>query len=370
MRVKYFDLKRITSGFEPELSETIFQVVQSGWFLQGEQVQAFEKEFATYCNCRYAVGVGSGLDALTLILKAYRDLLGWKQGDEVIVPSNTFIATVLAVSYAGLTPIFCEPQLEDYLIDPAKISSLITHKTRAIMPVHLYGRMCDMNRIAEIARIRNLKVIEDAAQAHGASFQGIKAGAWGDAAGFSFYPGKNLGALGDAGAITTNDEELANRVRALGNYGSVIKYRHTYKGINSRLDEIQAAVLRIKLNRLDEDNQKRQVIAQWYDKQILHPSIITPYLQANKMETSVYHIYPIRCAERDKLQQDLKNKGIETLIHYPTPPHKQEAYSMWSKHSFPISELIHRQELSLPISPMLTKEEIEYIINTLNNLRL
>lgn len=370
MRVKYFDLKRITSGFEPELSEAIFQVVQSGWFLQGEQVQAFEKEFATYCNCRYAVGVGSGLDALTLILRAYRDLLGWKQGDEVIVPSNTFIATVLAVSYAGLTPVLCEPKLEDYLIDPAKISSLITHKTRSIMPVHLYGRMCDMNRITEIARIHNLKVIEDAAQAHGASFLGIKAGAWGDAAGFSFYPGKNMGALGDAGAITTNDEELANRVRALGNYGSITKYRHTYKGINSRLDEIQAAVLRIKLKRLDEDNQKRQNIAQCYDKQILHPDIVTPYLQANKMETSVYHIYPIRCAKRDKLQQNLTNKGIETLIHYPTPPHKQEAYSIWSKHSYPISELIHNQELSLPISPILTKEEIVYITNTLNNCLL
>ena len=296
-------------------------------------------------------------------------MLGWQDGDEVIVPSNTYIATILAVTYAGLKPVLCEPSLQDYLIDPSLVEPLITAKTRVILPVHLYGRVCDMDAINAISHTYGLKVVEDVAQAHGVRYKGKMAGNLCDAAGISFYPGKNLGALGDAGCVTTNDEELARIVRTMANYGSTEKYVNDYKGHNSRMDEIQAAVLCVKLPWLDNDNELRRKIAFMYDKGIVNPLITKPMV-ARKSEENVYHIYPVRCPKRDELAAYLKQMDIQTVVHYPIPPHKQKAYKEWNGEKFRISERIHNEILSLPISPVMTEEKVKCVIDAVNSFTI
>ncbi len=364
-KIPYLEIKKITDSFEPFLSEEVARVVRSGWYLHGKENERFARLYADYCGAAFCVPTGNGLDALTNVLLAYRQLLGWEEGDEVIVPSNTFIATILAITHAGLTPVLCEPSMADYLIDPTLIPTLITEHTRAIMPVHLYGRLCDMDAIMGIAAAHGLKVIDDAAQAHGASMGGRRVGSMADATAFSFYPGKNLGALGDAGCVTTNDAQLANMVCAMGNYGSEEKYVHLYKGSNSRMDEIQAAVLCLKLGRLDEDNARRREIARLYDQGIHNPLVTLP-LAESEPERNVYHIYPVRCPARDQLRTFLADRGIQTQVHYPVPPHKQAAYSEWNDRKYRISERIHAEELSLPISPMLTDSEIRRVVDAVN----
>ena len=363
--VPYLDLKRVNNSFEPELTAEVSRVVQGGWYLLGEENKRFSKAFSEYCGARYCVPTGNGLDALTMILVAYRQMLGWDDNAEVIVPSNTYIASILAVSRAGLQPVLCEPRLEDYLINPSGIEELITERTRAIMVVHLYGRVCDMKPINELARKYGLKVIEDVAQAQGAAYGGVRAGHLCDAAGISFYPGKNLGALGDAGCVTTDDEALADYVRAMSNYGSSKKYVNRMKGMNSRMDEVQAAVLCLKLKRLDADNEVRRRVAQAYSEGIDNPVITLPTLPSDPSE-NVWHVYPIRTPERDRLREYLSREGIETVVHYPIPPHQQQAYAEWNDRSYPISELIHREILSLPMSPVMEKEEIQRVIEVLN----
>lgn len=363
--VKYLDLKVINEKFEPELSSEITRVVRSGWYLLGKENERFARHFSEYCGSKYCVPVGNGLEALSLILLAYKEMLGWQDGDEVIVPSNTYIATILAVTYAGMKPVLCEPRLKDYLIDPSLIESLITDKTRAILPVHLYGRVCDMDAINAVAQQHGLKVVEDVAQAHGARYKGKVAGNLCDAAGISFYPGKNLGALGDAGCVTTNDEELAAIVRTMANYGSDKKYVNEYKGHNSRMDEIQAAVLCVKLPLLDSDNERRREIAGMYDKGIENPLITKP-LVAENAEENVYHIYPVRCPKRNELAEYLKKMDIQTVVHYPIPPHKQKAYQEWNKETYRISERIHKEILSLPISPVMTNDQVQRVIDAVN----
>lgn len=365
-KIKYLDLKQINNSFEPELSDEVTRVVKGGWYLLGKENERFSRHFSEYVGTKCCVPVGNGLEALTMILMAYKLLRGWHDGDEIIVPSNTYIATILAVTNSGLTPVLCEPRLSDYLIDPDLIENCITERTRAILPVHLYGRVCDMDSICEIAKKYGLQVIEDAAQAHGARYHGIVAGALGDAAGFSFYPGKNLGALGDAGCVTTNDEELAKTVRMIANYGSLEKYVNEYKGLNSRMDEMQAAILCVKLKRLDEDNQRRRDIALVYDKGIQNPLVTKPQFPKDLAE-NVFHVYPVRCPNRDMLKDYLYQHDIETMIHYPIPPHKQKAYQEWNHQKFPISERIHQEVLSLPISPLLTDSQIQRIIDVVNS---
>lgn len=366
-RIPYLDLKSINDTFEPQLSSAVTNAVSSGRYLMGQEVQGFEQEFAQYCGAQHCVAVGNGLEALQLMLMAYKIKEGWQDGDEIIVPANTFIASILAISKAGLKPVLCEPSMETYLIDPKRIPELITPRTRGIMVVHLYGRICAMDPIREIAQAHHLHIFEDAAQAHGATNpMGERAGSVGDAAGFSFYPGKNLGALGDAGAVVTNDADVARMVRMLGNYGSEEKYVHQYDGLNSRMDEVQAAVLRVKLKRLDQDNAKRREIARRYFEQINNPLVTLP-AHTRCEEAHVYHIFPVRCPSRDQLRQYLQERGIETLIHYPIPPHQQQALShFWSEASFPITEQIHREVLSLPLSPILTDHQVARIIKAVN----
>ena len=360
MRIDYTDFKRMHKPIEKQLMECYQQVFDSQWFIQGKKLEAFEKEYAEYCGTKYCVGVGNGLDALRLILQACD--IG--EGDEVIVPSNTFIATVLAISYVGAKPVFVEPDINTLLINPKLIEEKITSKTKAIMVVHLYGRMVDMEAVMDIGKKHNLKVFEDSAQAHGVSRNGIKAGAWGDAGAFSFYPGKNLGALGDAGAVTTNDKELADKVRALGNYGSRIKYKHEYKGVNSRLDELQAAFLSVKLKCLDKWTDERKAIADKYYKGIENSKITLP----EYTEENVYHIFPVLSDDRDGLQKYLEEKGVHTLIHYPTAIHLQDAYKDMNlgRGSYPLAEKICDTELSIPLYPGMTDEEIQYVIDCLN----
>ena len=368
-KIKYLDLKQINNSFEPELSDEVTRVVRGGWYLLGKENERFSRHFSAYVGTKCCVPVANGLEALTIILLAYKHLLGWQDGDEIIVPSNTYIATILAVTNAGLTPVLCEPHLSDYLIDSNLIEDCITERSRAILPVHLYGRVCDMDSICEIARKHNLRVVEDAAQAHGARYRGLAAGALSDAAGFSFYPGKNLGALGDAGCVTTDDEELAAIVRSIANYGSREKYVNEYKGLNSRMDEVQAAVLCVKLKRLDEDNHRRREIAMLYDTGIQNPLITKPQPTKDPDE-NVFHVYPVRCPKRDVLKDYLSQQGIETIIHYPIPPHKQKAYQEWNGQKFPISERIHQEILSLPISPLLTDNQIQRIIDAVNSFTI
>ncbi len=361
--IPFLDLKNINAQYRKELIEACTNVIDSGWYIQGKQCDEFEKEFAQYCGTKYAIGVANGLDALILIIKAYKEMGIISDGDEVIVPSNTYIASILAISQNNLVPVLVEPNLDTYLIDPLKIEEKITSKTKAIMPVHLYGQTCEMDEINEIAKKHNLKVIEDSAQAHGSYYNDKRAGNLGDASGFSFYPGKNLGALGDGGAVTTNDEELANTIKALGNYGSHKKYENLYKGVNSRLDEIQAAMLRVKLRHLDKEVEKRKNIAKYYIENIKNENIVLPKITTD----SVWHLFVIRTSKRTKLQKHLLENGIKTLIHYPLAPHKQEAYKEWQNESFPISEQIHDEVLSLAISGVQSIKDTTKIVKVLND---
>lgn len=360
--VKFLDMRPMHDKIKNEIMQAIERVYDSNWYILGKEVEKFEEEFATYCGTKYCIGVGNGLEALHLILRGY----GIGEGDEVIVPSNTYIATALAVSYSGATPVFVEPDTRTYNIDPTLIESAITDKTKAIMAVHLYGQPCDMDSINEIARKHNLKVIEDNAQSQGATYKGKKTGNLGDAAGISFYPGKNLGALGDAGAITTNDEDLANKIRTLRNYGSNKKYFNEYKGFNSRLDEMQAAVLRVKLRYLDEWNAYRKEVASNYLNKINNKNIILPYV--HKDINPVWHQFIIRTNNREDLQKYLEEQGISTMIHYPVPIHKQEAYKEYSDMigRLPIAESIADEILSLPIYPEMSKFDIDKVIESIN----
>lgn len=365
-RLPYLDLKLLNDSFEPALSEAVAKTVSSGRYLLGENVRAFEQEFAQYCGAQHCVAVGNGLEALQLILMAYKEKEGWNDGDEVIVPANTFIASILAISKAGLTPVLCDPKTEDGLLNPALVPALITTRTRAIMAVHLYGKLCDMAALRSVADEHQLRLIEDSAQAHGAmTADGRRAGHLGDASGFSFYPGKNLGALGDAGAVVTDDDELARMVRMMANYGSEQKYVHDYAGINSRMDEVQASVLRVKLKRLDADNECRRALADYYRQEINNP--LVSMLAKPKCGTEhVYHIFAIRCLERDALRKYLEQQGVETLIHYPIPPYRQKAYEGLAHQSLPVSELLHKEILSLPLSPMLTEAQLDKVVRAIN----
>lgn len=358
--IKFLDLKKINNRYREEIDSRIKDILDKGWYLQGEENENFTKNFANFCGTKFALGVANGLDALNLIIKAY----GFGNGDEIIVPANTYIATILAISENGCIPILVEPDIKTYNINPDSIEEKITSKTKAIMVVHLYGQAVQMEKIWKIAKKYNLKIIEDSAQAHGAIYQENRTGNLGDASGFSFYPGKNLGCMGDGGAVTTNDEELFNKIKAIANYGSDRKYHHIYKGVNSRLDEIQAAVLDIKLKHLDSDNNKRREISKYYRENIKNSKIILPETYDEK--SHVWHIFAVRTQNRDEFQKYLTEKGIQTIIHYPTPPHKQGAYKEWNNLSFPITEEIHNTILSLPISPVMTDSEIEKVVEVVN----
>lgn len=361
--IPFLDLYKINQQYRDELVEAATRVIDSGWYILGKENQAFEEEFADFCGVKHCIGTANGLDALYLIFRAYMELGIMDEKDEVIVPANTYIASILAISQNQLTPVLVEPNIETYNIDLGLIESKITAKTKAILVVHLYGRVCEMDAINAIAKKHNLKVIEDCAQAQGAMYEGKRTGNLGDAAGFSFYPGKNLGALGDAGAVTTNDQELKEVVRAIRNYGSNEKYYNKYKGRNSRLDEMQAALLRVKLNYLDKENQVRSDIANRYLDEIKNPSIKLPLAAKNE---NVWHVFPVRTENRRKLQEFLTRNEVQNLIHYPVAPHHQEAYKEWNLLSFPITEKIHHQILSLPISSVLEYNEVDQVINTLN----
>lgn len=367
--IEYLKLYDISNLYQPQLSEAVERVVRSGIYLYGNETRQFEKEFAEYCGAQYCYATANGLDALTVILLAYKHLYGWKDGDEVIVSAHTFVATLLAITRAGMQPIVCDATLDDYLIDVNKIESLITSRTRAIMPVHLYGAVCDMEAIRAVATAHKFKVVEDAAQAHGGvGRNGAKAGALGDAAAFSFYPGKNLGALSDAGAVVTNDEELIKTVRIISNYGAQEKYRHVLPGINSRIDEIQAAVLRVKLPYLEKVIARRREIAAMYNQGICNSCVIKPY--NGETGNSVFHVYPALCGERDRLMQYLLSNGVKTLIHYPQAPCNQLALQSCLKgQASPVAERICDMELSLPINSALKNEEINTIIKLINQFR-
>lgn len=363
--IKFLDLQKINLAHQQEIEEKLLQTFRSGWYLMGNEVKAFEEQLAAYIGAKQAIGVANGLDALRLILRGYIEMGVMQKGDEILVPANTYIASILAISDNGLVPVLVEPNLSTYNIDISKIEEKITSKTKGILIVHLYGRVVFSETLKNLATAHGLKIIEDNAQAIGAEWNGAKTGNLGDAAGFSFYPGKNLGALGDAGGVTTNDEELAKTIRALANYGSNQKYVNIYQGLNSRLDEIQAAVLGVKLKYIDAENKRRREIAKRYIAEIKNPNIILPENPANEAE-HVWHVFIIRTAEREKLQNYLTENGVQTLIHYPIPPHKQEAYKEWNNLSFPISEKIHEEVLSLPISPVLANSEVKKIIQVLN----
>ncbi len=365
--IPFLDLKGLNKQYRDELIESCTRVIDSGWYIQGNECNEFEHEFAQYCGTKYAIGVANGLDALTLILQAYKEIGILKEEDEVIVPSNTYIASILAISQNNLVPVLVEPDINTYLLDPSKIEEKITSNTKAIMPVHLYGQTCNMDKINEIAKKYNLKVIEDSAQSHGAYFENKKSGNLADASGFSFYPGKNLGALGDAGAVTTNDKILADAIKAIGNYGSHKKYENLYKGVNSRLDEIQAAILRVKLKYLDKEIENRRKIAKYYLENIKNKDIILPSVRS--IDNHVWHLFVLRIEKREKFQQYLIEKGIQTLIHYPIPPHKQEAYIEWNKEEYPISEKIHNEVISLPISGIQSLEDTKKIVQVINDYK-
>ena len=362
--IKFLDLQQVTAKYSDEIHEAVSRVIDSGWYLQGEMNATFEKHYSEYIGTKYTVGVANGLDALIWILRGYLELGVMKPGDEVIVPANTYIATILAITENGLKPVLVEPDINTYEIDESLIEEAITPKTKAMMIVHLYGNCAYTEKIGKLCAKYNLKLLEDNAQAHGCLYNGRRTGSLGDAAAHSFYPGKNLGALGDAGAVTTNDKDLAETIRALANYGSSKKYVFKYIGRNSRLDEIQAAVLDIKLKHLDEDNALRKKVAKYYIEKIKHPDIILPKVE--NWDRHVFHIFPIRCNRREELQNYLSANGIQTIIHYPIPPHKQECYKEWNNLSFPITEQIHNEELSLPMSPVMTIREIEEVVSRIN----
>lgn len=361
--INYLSLQKITALHESEITTAVNQVLRSGWYLQGEHIALFEKNYAQYIGTKYCITCGNGLDALCLIFRAYIELGLLKEGDEVIVPANTYIATILSITENHLTPILVEPDINTLEIDEKQIEQAITPRTRAIMLVHLYGRCAYTAFIGDICKHHNLLLLEDNAQAHGCHFGNKRTGSLGKAAAHSFYPGKNLGALGDAGAVTTDNEQLAQTIRSLANYGSTRKYEFSFKGKNSRMDEIQAAVLYVKLPYLDKENQRRKQIAKAYLEGINNPQI---RLIKDNDRDNVYHIFPILCPSRNRLQQYLKDNGIETMIHYPIPPHQQEAYKEWNEQYYPITEFIHHQELSLPCNPTMTDEEVYQIIDSIN----
>lgn len=363
--IKFLDLKKINEPYEIAFQDKLKSVLESGWYILGIEVTAFENNFANYCGAKYCVGVGNGFDAMVLIFKAYILLGKLKKGDEVIVPANTYIASILAVLQADLVPVLVEPKLETYNINPDLISDKITSKTKAILAVHLYGQLAEMDKINEIASQNNLLVIEDSAQAHGAFLSKNRmSGNLSNAAAFSFYPGKNLGSLGDGGAVVTSDAELAKTIQSLRNYGSQAKYQNEYIGVNSRLDELQAAFLNVKLPNLDVENNTRKAIAKRYFSEIKNDKITLPFWDFS--DNYVFHLFVIRTEKRDELQEYLLENGIQTMIHYPVPPHKQKAFSHWNHLSFPITDKIHNEVLSLPMSPVLTDDEVSFVIEILN----
>jgi len=363
--VEFLSLKKITEKYSYEIHNAVSKVIDSGWYLQGIENKKFEDNYSKYIGAAHCIGVANGLDALRLILKGYIELDVIKEGDEIIVPANTFIASMLAITDNRLTPVLVEPDINTYQIDDNKIEEAITDKTKAIMIVHLYGQCAYTDKIGKICEKYNLKLIEDNAQAIGCKYKNRKTGSLGDAAGHSFYPGKNLGAFGDAGAVTTDDDELARIIRVLGNYGSSVKYQFDYKGLNSRLVEIQAAILGVKLKYIDHDNSRRKEVARYYIENIKNDEITLPVVQ--DWDAHVFHLFPILCKQRDELQQHLKNNDVETLIHYPIPPHKQIAYIEWNNILLPVTEKIHAEELSLPISQVVTDDEIEIVVKAVNS---
>ncbi|NVZ25733.1 DegT/DnrJ/EryC1/StrS family aminotransferase [Pseudomonas gingeri] len=368
--ISFLDLKKINSTIRDELIESCTRVIDSGWYIGGQELSAFEERFAAYSGSRHCIGVANGLDALSLTLRAWKELGLLKDGDEVIVPANTYIASILAITENRLIPVLVEPNAASYNLCPNNAEAAITSKTRVIMPVHLYGQLSDMPALISLARRNGLLILEDSAQAHGASLNGRRAGSWGNASGFSFYPGKNLGALGDAGAITTDDDELAKVLIALRNYGSHEKYQNLYRGVNSRLDEIQAAMLNVKLKYLDEQTARRRKVAQMYMEGINNPVIVLPLpsdASPLSLDSHVWHLFVIRCQQRDQLQRHLSDQGIQTIIHYPIPAHQQQAYKEFNGESYPLTEIIHKQVLSLPMGPDMTSIEIDQVITAVNN---
>jgi len=363
--IKFLDLQKITASLEGEIQESVIRVINSGWYLLGAETRTFEANYSEYIGSEHCIGVANGLDALRLILRAYIETGFMKAGDEIIVPANTYIASILAITDTGLVPVLIEPDPDTFQIDSNKIELEITPKTKGIMIVHLYGQCAYNEKIEDLRKKYKLLIIEDNAQAHGCIYRGKKTGSFGDAAAHSFYPGKNLGALGDGGAVTTDDHQLADIIRSLANYGSLEKYYCKYKGFNSRLDEIQAAVLNVKLKYLDVDNEHRRKVARIYLDSIEHPEVLLPKIKA--WEEHVFHIFPVLSQRRSELQQFLQYNGMQTLIHYPIPPHKQECYKEWNHLSFPITERIHQEELSLPISPVLTENEAYQVVNAVNS---
>lgn len=363
--IPFLSLKQITDKYSSEIHEAVARVIDSGWYLQGVENEKFETDYSKWIGCKHTVGCANGLDALIWIFRAYKELGYMKDGDEVIVPASTYIATIIAITENNLVPVLVEPSIDTYQIDENLIEERITKRTKAICIVHLYGQCAYTEKIGELCKKYNLKLVEDNAQAHGCKFNGVMTGNLGDAAGHSFYPGKNLGALGDAGAVTTNDTALATCIRSLANYGSAKKYVFEYVGRNSRLDELQAAILDVKLHHLDEDVQLRKDVARYYVENIKNPKIVLPKIF--DWDQHVFHLFPIRCEERDRLQAYLTENGIGTNIHYPIPPHKQECYKEWNHVSLPVTELIHATELSIPMSPVMTEEEIRRIVEVINN---
>ena len=367
MQIKLLDLQAITMQHAEEYEAAARRVIESGWFLQGRENETFERDYARYIGTPHCVAVANGLDALKLVLRGYKELGVMQDGDEIIVPANTYIATILAITDNQLVPVLVEPTWENLELDINRVEEVITPRTKGVMTVHLYGRIAYNDALGDICRRHGLKLMEDCAQSHGCTYKGVKTGALGDAAAHSFYPGKNLGAFGDAGAVTTGDAELASVIRALANYGSQKKYVFRYVGINSRMSELDAAVLDVKLKYLDEDNRKRQQLAAYYYDNISNPLITLPSRLSD--ENNVYHQFPILCERRDELQQYLQEGGVQTLIHYPIPPHKQECYREWNNRCFPITERIHQQELSIPMNQVVSREEAETVVGLINNFR-
>jgi dTDP-4-amino-4,6-dideoxygalactose transaminase len=367
MQIKLLDLQAITMQHAEEYEAAARRVIESGWFLQGRENETFERDYARYIGTPHCVAVANGLDALKLVLRGYKELGVMQDGDEIIVPANTYIATILAITDNQLVPVLVEPTWENLELDISRVEEAITPRTKGVMTVHLYGRIAYNDALGDICRRHGLKLMEDCAQSHGCTYKGVKTGALGDAAAHSFYPGKNLGAFGDAGAVTTGDAELASVIRALANYGSQKKYVFRYVGINSRMSELDAAVLDVKLKYLDEDNRKRQQLAAYYYDNISNPLITLPSRLSD--ENNVYHQFPILCERRDELQQYLQEGGVQTLIHYPIPPHKQECYREWNNRCYPITERIHQQELSIPMNQVVSREEAETVVGLINNFR-
>lgn len=368
MHIPYLSLQKVTAQHQDEIEAAVKQVIESGWYLHGEAIRRFENEYARYIGTRYCVSCSNGLDALTLIFRAYKELGKLRDGDEVIVPANTYIASILSITENGLKPVLVEPRIDTLELDDSQLENHVGDRTHAVLLVHLYGRSAMTHQIADFCHRHHLLLVEDNAQAHGCMFDGHRTGSLGDVAAHSFYPGKNLGALGDAGAITTDDASLADLCRALGNYGSSRKYVFPYKGRNSRMDEIQAAVLSVKLRYLDTDNRRRRQIATYYAQHISNPKVMFPGAEAwlRGDVDHVFHIFPVLCACRNELQEYLKQKGIGTMIHYPIPPHQQDCYPEWHTLSLPITERIHREELSIPCNQTMTDEEVRYVVEAIN----